>query len=37
MPIFDITEKRPLINIFRLGGAYYFKYFIDDPELFRNL
>jgi hypothetical protein len=37
MPIFDIIEKRPLINIFRLGGAYYFKYFIDDPELFRNL
>jgi hypothetical protein len=37
MPSFDITEKRPLINIFKLGGAYYFKYFFDDPELFREL
>jgi hypothetical protein len=31
MPTFDITEKRPLINIFKLGGAYYFKHFFDDP------
>lgn len=37
MPIFDITEKRPRINIFRLGGAYYFKHFFDDPEFFREL
>jgi hypothetical protein len=37
MPSFDITEKRPLINIFKLGGAYYFKYFFDDTELFREL
>ncbi len=37
MPIFDIVEKRPRINIFKLGRAYYFKYFFDDPELFREL
>ena len=37
MPIFDITKKRPRINIFKLGGAYYFKHFFDDPELFREL
>ncbi len=37
MPIFDITEKRPRINIFKLGGAYYFKHFFDDPQLFREL
>ncbi len=37
MPPFDITEKRPRINIFKLGGAYYFKHFFDDPELFREL
>ncbi len=37
MPTFDITEKRPCINIFKLGGAYYFKHFFDDPELFREL
>ncbi len=37
MPPFDITEKRSLINIFKLGGAYYFKHFFDDPELFREL
>ncbi|VVB94397.1 Uncharacterised protein [uncultured archaeon] len=37
MPSFDITEKRPLINIFKLSGAYYFKYFFDDPDLFREL
>ncbi|MFZ2410332.1 MAG: hypothetical protein WAW23_02060 [Candidatus Methanoperedens sp.] len=37
MPLFDLTEKRPLINIFKLSGAYYFKHFFDDPELFREL
>ncbi|HWR26582.1 MAG TPA: hypothetical protein VN316_01765 [candidate division Zixibacteria bacterium] len=37
MPIFDIAEKRPRINIFKLGGAYYFKYFFDDPEMFKEL
>lgn len=37
MPIFNIAEKRPSINIFKLGGAYYFKHFFDDPELFREL
>ncbi len=37
MPFFDVTEKRPRINIFKLSGAYYFKYFFDDPELFREL
>jgi hypothetical protein len=37
MPNLDIVEKRPLINIFKLGGAYYFKHFFDDPELFREL
>ncbi len=37
MPLFDVTEKRPCINIFKLGGAYYFKHFFDDPELFREL
>ncbi len=37
MPTFGIVEKRPRINIFKLGGAYYFKHFFDDPELFREL
>lgn len=37
MPLFEVSEKRPRINIFKLGGAYYFKYFFDDPELFREL
>ncbi len=37
MPLFDTTEKRPRINIFKINGAYYFKYFFDDPELFREL
>ncbi len=37
MSSFDITEKRSLINIFKLGGGYYFKHFFDNPELFREL
>jgi hypothetical protein len=37
MPSFDVTNKRPSINIFKLQGAYYFKHFFDDPELFRDL
>ncbi len=37
MPLFDATEKRPRINIFKLGDGYYFKHFFDDPELFREL
>src|SRR4030067_2258811 len=37
MPIFDIAETRPRINIFKPGGAYYFKHFFDDLELFREL
>ncbi|OGM12033.1 hypothetical protein A2Z22_01865 [Candidatus Woesebacteria bacterium RBG_16_34_12] len=37
MPTFDITEKRPCINIFKLNKAYYFKHFFDDPELFQEL
>jgi hypothetical protein len=37
MPSFDFELKRPRINIFKLGGAYYFKHFFDDPELFREL
>ncbi len=37
MPSFDITEKRPCINIFKLGGGYFFKHFFDNPELFREL
>src|SRR4030065_2295689 len=37
MPTVDITENRPLINIFKLNKAYYFKHFFDDPELFREL
>jgi hypothetical protein len=37
MPSFDITEKRPRINIFKLEGGYYFKHFFDNPELFREL
>ena len=37
MPSFHITEKRPCINIFKLGNAYYFKQFFDDPSLFREL
>ncbi len=30
-------EKRPIINIFKIGNAYYFKHFFDDPELLREL
>jgi hypothetical protein len=37
MPIFDIIEDRPRINIFKLNKAYYFKHFFDDQELFREL
>ncbi|MBU4075368.1 MAG: hypothetical protein KKI06_01425 [Euryarchaeota archaeon] len=37
MPSFDITEKRPYINIFKLNKAYYFKHFFDNPEMFREL
>lgn len=37
MPSFDITEKHPSINIFKLNKAYYFKHFFNDPELFREL
>ena len=37
MPTFDITRNRPRINIFKLNKAYYFKYFFDNPELFREL
>jgi hypothetical protein len=37
VPSFDIVEKRPRINIFKISGAYYFKHFFDDPELFREL
>jgi hypothetical protein len=36
MLLFEIAEKRPRINVFKLGGAYYFKHFFDDPELFRE-
>ncbi len=32
----DIVKKRPRINIFKLGSAYYFKHFFDDPKLFRE-
>ncbi len=37
MPTFDITEKCPRINIFKLSDGYYFKHFFDDPELFMEL
>ena len=37
MPEFDILEKRPRINIFKLGDGYYFKHFFDEPGLFREL
>ena len=37
MPPFDVTEKRPCINIFKIGSAYYFKHFFDDPDMFREL
>jgi len=37
MPSYDIPEKRPCINIFKLNKAYYFKHFFNDPELFREL
>ncbi|MCE8426714.1 MAG: hypothetical protein J5U17_13160 [Candidatus Methanoperedens sp.] len=29
-------EKRPCINIFKLIGAYYFKHFFDNSDLFRE-
>lgn len=37
MPSFDLTNKRPRINIFKINRAYYFKHPFDDPELFREL
>jgi hypothetical protein len=37
MPTFDITEKRPCINFFKLNKVYYFQHYFDDPELFREL
>jgi hypothetical protein len=37
MPSFDMTNNRPSINIFKISGAYYFKHFFNDPELFREL
>ena len=37
MPTFDVTCKRVRINIFKIGGAYYFKHFFDDPALFEML
>ncbi len=37
MSLFDIAKKRPHINIFKLGGAYYYKHFFNDLELFREL
>jgi hypothetical protein len=37
MPSFDVTNNRPRINIFKISGAYYFKYFFEDPEIFREL
>ena len=37
MPLFPIAEKRPRINIFKLSGAYYFKHFFDDSELFKEV
>ncbi len=37
MPSFDLAEKLPRINIFKIDNAYYFKYFFDDSELFREL
>ncbi len=37
MPILDVIDKRPRINIFKISGEYYFKHFFDDPELFREL
>jgi hypothetical protein len=30
-------ERHPIIKIFKLGNAYYFKHFFDDTELFREL
>ncbi len=37
MPSFDATDKRPRINIFKISGVYYLKYFFGDLELFRQL
>jgi hypothetical protein len=37
MRFFDVVNKRSRINIFKISGAYYFKHFFEDPELFRNL
>ncbi len=30
-------EKRPIIKIFKIGNAYYFKQSFEDPELIREL
>ncbi len=30
-------EKHPIIKIFKIGNAYYFNNFFDDPELLREL
>ncbi len=37
MPLFNIVEKHPRINIFKISNVYCFKHFFDDAELFRGL
>jgi len=32
--ILEVKTKKPKINIFKIGGSYYFKHFFEDKELF---
>ena len=37
MPSFDVKNKRPRINIFKVSGGYYFKYSLMILNYFREL
>jgi len=37
MPALEVKTKKPRINIFKIGEAYYLKHFFEDRELFREL
>jgi len=37
MPVLEAKTRKPRINIFKIGNAYYFKHFFEDRELFKEL
>jgi hypothetical protein len=37
VPTFDVDPpKREKINLFKIGGVWCFKYFLDDKEIFKE-